>query len=155
MKFQIERSIILEISDSVLKVFKRHIQNKPLSREAGGILIGRISSRENNILIDVATSPHSNDIRKRFFFFRRKEKAQQIVNKYWQKSGGTKIYLGEWHTHPESNPNPSLHDLKNWINIFSKATYEQDFLVFTIVGTENICCWMIRDSSLFKLKMFV
>ncbi len=152
MKFKFNETNVLTINNNVLKVFEMYIQNEPSKSEAGGVLIGRIISKNNDILVDAVTGPHKDDIRKRFFFFRKKKKTQKIVNKCWKKSSGTQIYLGEWHTHPEDVPQPSNHDYKNWKDIFSNAIYEQNFLVFIIVGIEEIGCWMIKNGTCFKLK---
>ena len=152
MKFKFNRSNILTISNCVLKVFEMYVQNEPSKPEAGGVLIGKIISKSNDILVDAVTVPYNDDIRKRFSFFRKKKKAQKVINKYWRKSSGTQIYLGEWHTHPEDIPQPSNHDYKNWKGIFLNATYEQDFLVFVVVGIEEIGCWMIKNGTFFELK---
>jgi len=130
IKFKFNKSNALTISNCVLKVFEMYIQNEPSKSEAGGVLIGRIISKNDDILVDAVTVPNNDDIRERFFFFRKKKKAQKIINKYWKKSSRTQIYLGEWHTHPENVPQPSDHDYKNWKNISANAIYEQNFLIF-------------------------
>lgn len=53
-------------------------------------------------------------------------------------SGGTTVYLGEWHTHPEDVPHPSWIDERDWRRIVSKARYEQSHLVFVIAGRIEI-----------------
>ncbi|WP_367268380.1 Mov34/MPN/PAD-1 family protein [uncultured Treponema sp.] len=43
-------------------------------------------------------------------------------------------FLGEWHTHPESNPIPSPLDKKEWQQIKKHNT---EPLIFCILGTES------------------
>lgn len=152
IKFKFNKSNILTISNCVLKVFEMYLQKEPSKSEAGGVLIGRIISKNDDILVDAITVPNNDDIRERFFFFRKKKKVQKIINKYWKKSSGTKIYLGEWHTHPENVPQPSDYDYRNWKNISVNAIYEQNFLIFIIIGIEEIGCWMFKNGTFFKLK---
>ncbi|MBR4322591.1 MAG: Mov34/MPN/PAD-1 family protein [Treponema sp.] len=42
--------------------------------------------------------------------------------------------MGEWHTHPESNPIPSPLDKKEWQQIKKHNT---EPLIFCILGTES------------------
>jgi integrative and conjugative element protein (TIGR02256 family) len=41
-------------------------------------------------------------------------------------------YIGEWHTHPENDPQPSTLDLDEWCKICSRR---EDPMVFLIQGT--------------------
>jgi integrative and conjugative element protein (TIGR02256 family) len=50
----------------------------------------------------------------------------------WRISDETMDYIGEWHTHPESNPQPSTLDLDEWRKICARR---QDPMVFLIQGT--------------------
>ena len=55
--------------------------------------------------------------------------------------------MGDWHTHPEPEPSPSNHDYSNWRTITQKAVFEQDFLVFIIVGTKDIRVWEVDKNT--------
>ncbi len=153
MKFQIEEQRILEIKQEVLDTFEHYVQRKISSKESGGLLIGRIIESNSDVVIDFSSKPARVDTRKRFLFFRKREPAQDIVNKKWKGSDGTQIYLGEWHTHPEPFPNPSKQDIKNWLEIYKSAHYEQDFLLFIIVGIESIGCWSVSNGKHRKLDL--
>jgi integrative and conjugative element protein (TIGR02256 family) len=109
--------------------------------EAGGMLLGRLIVETNHVVIDEATIPMKGDRRGRFFYNRSKARAQQHINLAWEISERTRNYLGEWHTHPEDDPSPSGHDLNNWRRIAEIAQYEQDYLIFAIVGRENTRAW--------------
>ena len=152
MNFEIFKSSTLKINDTALSIFERYKQNDPSKPESGGILLGKIVCENNDVIIDFATEPQKSDIRKRFLFFREKKAPQKIVNKHWRNSNGIQIYLGEWHTHPEDIPHPSNQDYKNWRNIFRRAKYEQDFLIFIIVGIQEVGCWLMENGFLNKDK---
>ena len=49
----------------------------------------------------------------------------------------TMDYLGEWHTHPESHPQPSHLDMREWLNICGRRRAP---MIFIIQGT--ISCWV-------------
>ena len=53
-------------------------------------------------------------------------------------SGQTRFYIGEWHTHPENNPQPSQTDYDSIARSFTSAQLSAPLLVMIIVGTEVI-----------------
>lgn len=110
-------------------------------KEAGGILVGRVLVASGDIVIDHATTPTPEDERSRFRFFRAREPTQRIVDEAWTSSGGHSIYLGEWHTHPEDVPSPSWWDRRNWKRVAITTTYEQDVLLFLIIGRARVGAW--------------
>lgn len=123
------------------EVFMAERQLQTSDREAGGLLLGRFFADSSDVLVDEATRPTQKDRRWRFAIWRGKRAAQEIVDSAWGASGGTRNYLGEWHSHPESLPSPSKKDLSNWSRIVEKARYEQAALVFVIVGREDVGVW--------------
>ena len=141
MKFRRTNGGTIELGDAALSIMLKYKQIAKESKEAGGILLGRSIKDSIDVLIDEASEPAKEDLRRRFFFFRKKEPAQALVNKTWQYSQSVSNYLGEWHTHPEAHPTPSKLDLTNWVNLSRQTQCEQDFLVFSIVGIETIRFW--------------
>lgn len=125
--------------------------------ESGGMLLGRLVEKSEDVVVDYVSRPSPNDNRSRFSFFRSREDAQKIVNNAWAGSDGTSIYLGEWHTHPEHNPRPSISiDIPSWRTTTRTAHFEQDFLLFAIVGQVSIRMWEISKFSdaLIQLRRF-
>jgi integrative and conjugative element protein (TIGR02256 family) len=122
-------------------------------KEAGGILLGRLIEATDDVIVDEVTSPNKADRRGRFFFFRKRNTTQQRINTAWKESAHTRVYLGEWHTHPEDDPSPSGVDIENWSRIGRTARYEQEFLFFIIVGITTIRVWERRkDGAIAGLK---
>lgn len=108
--------------------------------EAGGVLVGRSILNTMDVVIDDVSVPMSGDIRKRTYFKRNKAQHQAFVCEKWRESEGTCNYLGEWHTHPEPFPTPSVHDLRQWKKIL-RRTDDVEKLFFIIVGTAITRVW--------------
>lgn len=116
-------------------------QLTPAAAEAGGVMLGRLIVGAPDIVVDEVAGPFAEDHRSRFAFFRPKRKTQQIVDKAWHSSRGTKIYVGEWHTHPEDIPHPSAEDFRSWKRICETAVFEQESLLFLIAGHVGVRIW--------------
>lgn len=153
MTFKRSKGRRLKFDQSVLDKFAEVKQTDPLAPEAGGILLGRLIEGSKDVIIDEATMPTKEDWWGRLFFRRAKRHAQEKVIAAWKSSDHTKIYFGEWHTHPEGNPQPSSQDVQNWLSILSNATYEQDFLIFVIVGIKDIKVWELRKKTKNPLEL--
>lgn len=124
----------LIIKREVLNVFKKYEQRKG-TNESGGILLGHVYKNRADI-IEIAT-PNRFDSSGPLFFNRSKIGAQLQINKAWEKSNGTLIYLGEWHTHPEINPKPSAIDKEMIAKSLKEIMMEISFLYLIIVGRNN------------------
>lgn len=137
----------IEIAASVLRTMHQFRQLRADQAEAGGILLGRLIDVSRDVVVDEATVPDKSDRRSRFNFFRSKKTAQGRVNAAWKETKQTRNYLGEWHTHPEDCPAPSGHDIENWIRIVSESKFEQEALVFVIVGRKMTNAWNLRKGE--------
>lgn len=147
MKFQRFGGGTIELGKAVIDALDRYRQLEAGAPEAGGMLLGRLISESNDLVIDEATEPSKRDRKGRYFFFRRRSHAQKRVDEVWYGSASTVNYLGEWHSHPEDDPSPSATDTNNWFAICRKARYEQDCLVFVIVGRKNLRMWELCRST--------
>ncbi|QVW24126.1 Mov34/MPN/PAD-1 family protein [Pseudomonas hormoni] len=103
---------LVVISPEVLELISFYQQSAPDDCEAGGILIGVMHGA--HLEITGATEPQLTDKRTRTRFQRSEVGHQLILNQRWESSGGTENYVGEWHTHPEPDPQPSGIDLREW-----------------------------------------
>jgi len=130
--------VLSEMSHSTIQ---KYLQHEMSAAEAGGVLLGRLILNSNDVIIDDVTIPSKVDKRNRFFFWRSRKTAQEQVNEAWKESYQTRVYLGEWHTHPEDDPSPSCVDKKNWRRIVRNARYEQESLFFIIAGRKTIRIW--------------
>lgn len=118
--------------------------------ESGGMLIGSIVENSNKIEINDYTEPLKEDNRNRLFF-KRSNKHNDILYNKWKESNFTKLYLGEWHTHPQNIPRPSLIDRVSWNTLLLKSNTESEILIFIIVGISSVEIW-IGDRKCKKVK---
>ena len=137
----------LRLSDAVTQAMRVHVQRSRSSSEAGGILLGRLLLEHDDVVVDEVTVPGAQDRGSRCSFFRAQEPAQKVVNDAWARSEGSINYLGEWHTHPEDDPQPSAHDRQDWSRLVTSQRYEQDGLFFVIVGRQIIRAWELPRSQ--------
>jgi integrative and conjugative element protein (TIGR02256 family) len=143
----------LRISEAAIVKMRAHIQRHCWSTEAGGILLGRMLTEKEHIVVDEVTVPGPHDRRSRFRFFRSERPAQTAVDAAWTCSGGEINYLGEWHTHPEDDPTPSGHDRTDWHRLVTTQRYEQDALFFVIVGRRTIRAWELARSQATAVRL--
>jgi len=107
-----------------------------------------------NFVIDLVTEPTKRDTRSRTDFERAVEPTQSRILKAWKSSHGERNYLGEWHTHPESDPRPSNIDKNNWRRLARTARYEQEVLFFVIAGLKKMRAWEVSrgDGKILELN---
>ena len=132
----------LKISRSVLDELYTYEQRRNRN-ESGGILLGLIFKDYDEVL--ALGAPSGNDRARLFSFIRRKKPAQQKINRAWNHSGGYAIYLGEWHTHPRSDPAPSEQDERMIENALQKTLMEIDYLYLVIAGGDR-SVWIGRQN---------
>lgn len=148
MKFKHKnRTIIIE--QNVINLFNTFRQTEQ-KLESGGILLGEIY--DNEVRIKKASIPTNFDSSSRYRFNRNKKSAQLIANYEFKNSGGTIIYLGEWHTHPENIPTPSSTDIKMITTQFQKNKINETFLLMIIVGLTDIYLGIYDGKVLTVLK---
>jgi integrative and conjugative element protein (TIGR02256 family) len=134
-RYQISEAEHVVFSKDVLGIFQSHIQTSG-RKESGGILLGCVYPGSHT-LIDIATRPGAFDKAGLRYFDRSRKRAQRIVEREWDTSGGTRVYLGEWHTHSELHPSPSMRDRQMIHNMFQQTTMEIDFLFLAIIGIRS------------------
>src|SRR5690348_10290771 len=108
---QTSSSILIDVQAAI--DLERHRQTDVHANEAGGILIGE--RRGAHIWVRSISFPQPDDWATKYSFFRRSKAHQQAADSAWQSSGGAHQYVGEWHSHPESMPRPSLIDRASWM----------------------------------------
>lgn len=130
-----------EIGANVLGFMRAFIQDTSKKTEAGGVLLGRHIVECTDIVVDEVTVPMAGDRRSRHTLYRGHKAHQDAIDRAWCDSGCTCAYLGEWHTHPESDPTPSGVDLRDWSRKLRSDVFDGDHLYFIIVGTSSLGVW--------------
>lgn len=136
----------IKLCHNVLNVMYKYIQQGALSKEAGGILIGKENISNSNLIINNITSPMAQDNRCYNRFIRRDSCHISYFNTLYKKNKETLRYIGEWHTHPEAEPIYSSLDLKNWKRICRGSDYENSYY-HIIVGFEVVRMWKIEHTG--------
>jgi|SRR5712692_8642653 len=129
-----------QISPSAQAMMRQYVQDAPEKAEAGGILLGRHILGTDDIVVDVITTPMLGDRRSPFRFYRARRRHQEVIDRAWRESGGTCTYLGEWHTHPELRPAPSLLDRLGWQRKLLVDRFTEP-IFFVIVGISETRVW--------------
>jgi len=132
----IELNRVLVTSD-VVSYLKRFRQHRRQSREACGILLGYEWDRTSKITH--ATPPQKTDKRSRHGYIRDITGHVAIATEIWHNSNHKIGYLGEWHTHPESVPNPSAIDVRE-ANIISRRNASP--VISLILGKTHGCVFI-------------
>ncbi|WP_145034914.1 Mov34/MPN/PAD-1 family protein [Caulifigura coniformis] len=113
----------------VLAHFHRHRQTRWYHREAGGQLFATTAGLVLTIV--EATGPRRSDRRTRVSYVpNRAAEASEIAD---QQTRG-RVFVGDWHTHPESVPNPSPLDQRSIQECFRKSTHGLNGFLLVIVG---------------------
>jgi len=128
----------INLSENVLYILNKYIQNKN-QNESGGIILGWISNEnDNDIYVTKLSLPTNFDKSSRYVFERDKHIAKIITDHEFYNSNGKIVYLGEWHTHPDSNPSSSSVDIKMIKQQYKNNNISVDFLILLIQGVENL-----------------
>lgn len=139
--YELSNGGYLKIDKEALQLIGTYKQADKEDLEAGGIIMGRFIKNSKNIVIDKITEPAKEDKRTRYSFKRRSVQHQIILEDEWVKSHGTCNYLGEWHTHPENDPSPSVVDLKDWKRKLKVDIFSSRYLYFIIAGIAELRIW--------------
>ncbi|BCC50940.1 Mov34/MPN/PAD-1 family protein [Bacillus cereus] len=133
---------IINIEEHVIKVIQNMRQEDSAGNESGGMLIGSVLSESNDVVIRDYTLPLKGDYQSRYRFIRKKQSHNALLQKKWEESNKTVMYLGEWHTHPEMDPHYSQQDIRNWKKLLNKSNTFSDYLVFIIGGINFYKIWI-------------
>ncbi|WP_284319374.1 Mov34/MPN/PAD-1 family protein [Dyella acidisoli] len=119
----------LILHDRVLDHFKRHRQLTSKSAEAGGQLFARFEGYQIHVV--EATGPHQEDKRGRFSFLPNRNKEQRDIDNFYRNG---LIFIGDWHTHPQDIPVPSVTDIASITDCFRKSQHNLYAFVLIVVG---------------------
>lgn len=135
-----QSSLDIEICESVIKIFNIYKQRKVHDTEKGGILMGKLYPSSNKIVITHAIICHNQEST-RYGLNLNTKCLQEKMLEIWKESNGTITYLGDWHTHPEKDPKPSITDYKTFILNYFSSKFDQNILLYIIVSnTEKNWC---------------
>lgn len=117
--------------------------------ETGGILLGYDHSADG-MEIRHAGGPGPRAIRASHRFTRDTHHAQQLADKAWSQDRS--IWLGEWHTHPNGEPQPSDLDLSSYLAMLDDPDLSfHAFLAVIVTPTirsVTLYPWLVTRSAI-------
>lgn len=99
--------------------------------ETGGIIIGKYSDDGLTAHISEISNSPVDSVKKKALFKRGIKGLQKRLDTLW-KDGY--YYLGEWHYHPNSLPNPSGSDIKQMISLSQNNKLNCPEPILVIIG---------------------
>ena len=145
-----DKKVLVYFTPGVVKTFMQHRQRYHHQNESGGILLGR--RRGRHFEVSCATVPTPKDKRTRTSFVRESDGHQRAATDMWKATHGEVDYLGEWHSHPESIPSPSVIDRREWRRLTTNRESKPP-LGAAIVGSTSLFVGLLDRSRLIPLCM--
>jgi integrative and conjugative element protein (TIGR02256 family) len=115
------------IEDDVLVALHTFRQVRSDQSESGGVLLGY--RRSPHLHIVEFTTPGAQDRQSRYVFERCDPFHMKHARKRWKATRGKMGFLGEWHTHPETDPHPSSLDYSEWERVLSGVDFARTFVI--------------------------
>jgi integrative and conjugative element protein (TIGR02256 family) len=117
--------------------------------ETGGILIGHYSDLRDQAVITEVTGPPRDSVARRFSFVRGLIGLQARIDRAWRRG---EYYLGEWHFHPFTSPDPSPRDLAQIIAFSKTEAYCCPEPILVVVGDDpnsvgRISVWLVVNGK--------
>ena len=135
------------IEPSVLTTLADYRQLNPHDPESGGLLTGLYAAE--HIHVTDITTPQSMDSQGRTRFVRQDPFHVTSTERLYQLSQGLLNMVGEWHTHPQQIPAPSLIDQRSWQEtVLARRPLTT---IFLIQGTTDL--WIGATSSGWPLRL--
>lgn len=122
---QIENVIF---SKQALHMFHSEIETYGVV-ETGGVMMGYVDGK--TIHVEKVSNGGLKAIHEYLYFRADNNYIEMFIDMETANSGGKYRYLGEWHTHPQINPEPSEIDLNSLHEIASSSN---DFCLLLIIG---------------------
>lgn len=107
------------------------------SIETGGVLAGQIDD-SGNLLITNVSGPGPKSIKTETKFEKDVEFCQKFLDELYMESNQKISYVGEWHSHPSSNNNPSGRDIASLSEIAIQNNYLTERPVMIIFSNSGI-----------------
>lgn len=105
---------------------------KNLELETGGILVGKYSSDLTTAIVLHIDGPTEDSKSGSTWFFRGVKGLKKKLEIFWRKE--QLYYLGEWHYHPLSSPQPSKTDEQHMKSITKNENTSCENPILLIIG---------------------
>jgi hypothetical protein bacD2_22117 len=144
---------MVEIKESVIAQLKTFCQ--VYGNEVGGVLTGSIISDNIYRISNVSDPCAVIELSSRCRFVRDAGKANDFIKSDFKGSEHTRVYVGEWHTHPEDNPQPSSVDIKSVREIYKKSDIVLNGVFLIIVGLKSNYYGFYDGKSMIEINVTI
>ena len=143
-------SYSFEITEESVKRLESYRQKS--SGELCGIILGSTVG-EKSYRINVISGICNADYSDKSSCVRDSKKANEIIAKEYISSNHTRVYMGEWHTHPEKFPRPSIVDIESVADIYATAELAIDGVLLCIVGLDEMYWGFYINGKLYDISL--
>lgn len=137
----------LKVCTDIINKLFLYRQKSSFAKEAGGIIIGRVSNENSNVILEYITTPLPNDECTVKKFIRKDDGHIKIFLEKYNESQGAYAYMGEWHSHFEKVPMSSSADLENWKKLGAEMRKSGIDQYYIIVGCDAFGLWCYINES--------
>lgn len=136
----------VSFSRNAIDMFQAEI-DKYGSIETGGVMLGYVTNE--TIYVEKVSNGGSKAVHEYLYFRADNNYIEMFIDMEIANSGGKLRYLGEWHTHPQINPEPSKLDLDSLEEITEST---DDFCILVILGSLGFSKDLFTEKSIVILK---
>lgn len=128
---------------------------KHFPKETGGLIAGELVSESEWIVTDV-TMPGSGAVHKSHSYVPDNEHDTKEIARIYRETNCQSVYLGDWHSHPNSTSYMSGKDKRALRSIAEFKDARIQWPIMIVLGTSpfEIRCWVYRKSNFFKKEIF-
>ncbi len=119
---------------SIEAEINRNVRIGDRFNETGDLLLGEIDDVLATIYLDTATGAPADSFKSPDHFECGIEGTEEICEYHRKSTGRSTSFLGVWHTHPVSLPNPSTVDLEAMVRILHLQPKTPRHVIMLIVG---------------------
>ncbi|TAH22235.1 MAG: hypothetical protein EAZ08_01915 [Cytophagales bacterium] len=139
-----------EVIDEITQLSLKYYPN-----EFGGILIGYFMSNGKNVIITQIITPSKYNIGK-LHFERFGDNINELLIELHKNTNGEFVYVGEWHTHPNSSPHYSSTDFNAMKNIAEDKNIHTNNPILLINGfnknNHNLQFYVYKNTKLYPYE---
>ncbi|MDV6315731.1 Mov34/MPN/PAD-1 family protein [Idiomarina sp. HP20-50] len=122
----------VEFTDEVADIFCDFHQCNSRN-ENGGMLFCNVIDK-SEIRITFISTTTNKDVTSKNFFQHDKLESQKLIDRLFKRG---LHYVGDWHSHFESEPEPSVKDIKTIKSVFNQSRHDLRFMLHVIMGADD------------------
>lgn len=146
------QDVSIYLEEKVMELFKAYEQHTKHDKEGCGVLMCSVDRNSNDIYINHATSPKTDDIRRHAYFFLKDKRHQEQLDKIHKESKGTVFLCGTWHSHPEDRPRASRLDISEWKKFIKGNSGVIEYFYFIIIGRKEIALYTYIENEIILIS---